>query len=90
MTAPFFVDGKIVSYHCLAVILQPLTLEFLLSHVFVCLDRRAETKGVINVERELVLLGDLFGPFNAVCNFVVVDPGLGLGAGFGVGFLGSA
>ena len=89
VTASFFVDGEIVSHHCLAVILQPLTLEFLLSHVFVRLDRRAKTKRVIDVERELVFFGDLFGTFDAFRNFVV-DPGLGLGGGFGVEFLGSA
>ena len=86
MAASLFVDGEVVGYPCLAVVLQSLTFKFLLGHIFVSLDWRAQAKGVGDVEGEVVFHGHLSGVFNAACD-LVIDPGFGFGGGFGVGFL---
>ena len=60
-----------------------MSFELLLCHVLVRLDWCAKTKGIVDVEREVVFFSHLFGALDAFCD-LVVDPGFRLGGRFGV------
>ena len=83
VTGPLLVNSEVVGYSCVAVIFQPLSFELFLCHVFVRLDWRAKTKGVVDVESEVVVFCHLFGAFDADCDLIIY-PGFRLGGGFGL------
>ena len=83
VTDSLLIDGEVVGYSCLAVVFQPLLFELLLCHVFIRLDWRAKTQGVVDVESEVIVFCHLFGAFDADCDLVVY-PGFGFGGGIGL------